>query len=307
MRVDVHAHYYDAELLNATAPLGGDFSAVAAAAPCSGLSLAERFDLMDQAGIEVQVISPGGLQPYTENRDLATSSARLINDAYAGQVSRHAGRLAFFGCVPLPHVEGAIVEAARCLDDLGAAGINLGCSVLDGPLDNPAFEPLWAELHRRRAVVFLHPLGTVRPMMGEFGLAWAIGGRFEDTVAAGRLASAGVVHRYPDLRIIVPHLGGAIPFLWDRFRDRPAADGRTYDVKEGLARMYYDSINLAPGMLCAACGIVTPGHVLLGTDFPWTPGDLTRFVRHVEDSGLPPMDAAAILDANAAQLLGLNS
>lgn len=306
MRIDVHAHYYDGDLLREAESLGSDFTPTALAAPSAALDLSQRLRLLDAAGIDKQVISPGGLQPYGDDLSRATAGARLINDAYSAVVAEQQGRLAAFGCVPLPHVPAAIAEARRCLDELAFVGINLGCSVGDRPLDEPEFEPFWAELDRRGAVVFLHPLGVVRPMMAEFALAWAIGGRFEDTVAAVRLVSSGVTSRHPNIKVIVPHLGGTIPFLWDRFRDRQTATGEVFDVIGGLKRLYYDSLNLAPGMLCAACRIIGAERVLLGTDFPWTPADLSRNVRGVEESGLAATEAADILDRNAATLLGFD-
>jgi predicted TIM-barrel fold metal-dependent hydrolase len=305
VRIDVHAHYYDDAILSGAAALGCDFRAVATGAPSAGLDLAQRLRLMDQAGIQRQVLSPGGLQPYVADAGRAVAAARLINNAYSRLVADHGGRLGAFGCVPLPHVEAAIAEAGRCLDELGFSGINLGCSVGDHPLDDASFEPLWAELDRRNAVVFLHPMGIERPMMDAFALTWAIGGRFEDTVAAARLVHSGVTTRHARLRIIVPHLGGVIPYLWDRFRDRRTASGEIYDAAAGLKRLYYDSNNLASGMLCAACHLVGASQVMLGTDFPWTPADLTRNVRSVEESGLPPAEVEAILDSNAAALLNL--
>ena len=305
MRIDVHAHYYDAGLLSAMARLGSDFSETALRAPGAAVDLSQRMRLLDDAAIDIQVLSPGGLQPYLSDESSAVSAAELINNFHHAVVAEHPGRLAAFGCVPLPHVDAAIATVGRCLDELGFLGINLGCSVGDRPLDEPEFEPVWAELDRRAAVVFLHPLGVVRPMMDEFGLAWAIGGRFEDTVAAVRLVSSGATYRHHNVKIIVPHLGGTIPFLWDRFRDRPNADGEIFNVAEGLRRLYYDSINLAPGMLSSACQIIGAERVMLGTDFPWSSADLTTYTRAVEESGLTPAAARDILDRNASRVLGL--
>jgi 6-methylsalicylate decarboxylase len=305
MRIDVHSHYYDTELLRAMAELGSDFYKTVVRTPNAAVDVPQRIRLLDDAAIDMQIISPGGLQPYLAEESRAVSGAELINNLYRAVVADHPRRLAAFGCVPLPHVAAAIATAGHCFDELGFLGINLGCAVGDRPLDEPEFEPLWAELDRRAAVVFLHPLGAGGPNMDAFGLEWAIGGRFEDTVAAVRLVSSGITYRYPNVKIIVPHLGGTIPFLWDRFRDRPNATGEIFNVKEGLKRLFYDSINLAPGMLCSACQIVGADRVVMGTDFPWSSADLTVYVRAVEESGLSAAAAEAILDQNASRVLGL--
>lgn len=295
MRIDVHAHYYTEPLLQKMAEMGSPFIEGPRSAPNASVTLDERMDLLAAAGIDEQVLSPGGLQPYMTDVDRAVASAKIVNDAYAQAVQLNAGRLSAFGCVPLPHVDAALRELERCLDDLAFQGINLGCSIVSQPLDDPQFEPFWAELNRRQAVVFLHPLGATTNMLDAYALAWTVGGCFEDTVAAIRLVSSGLVDRFPNVKIIVPHLGGTLPFLWGR-TSRP-------ELRAGLKRLYYDSLNTAPGMLCAGCRILGPERVLLGTDFPWGPASLAQHISGVQQSGLTEPEVHGILDQHAAALL----
>jgi predicted TIM-barrel fold metal-dependent hydrolase len=269
-------------------------------APGWGATLDQRIAMMDRAGVDVQVLSVSSYQPYGPDRSAAMAAARDFNAIYKKVVDSCGGRFAAFGCVPLPHVEDAIVEARRCLDELGFAGITLGCSVLRRPHDDPEFEPFWAELDQRQAVVFFHPTGIGAPMTDAFDLDWLVGAPFEDTVTALRLVLSGLTRRHPGVKFIVPHLGGTIPYVWSRL----GAPG----LHEKLRELYYDTVNLAPGMLRAACGMLPASHVMLGTDFPYVlPDNYEAFVRSCEDSGLPTDAITGILDGNAQAILNLPS
>ncbi|HLI26272.1 MAG TPA: amidohydrolase family protein [Chloroflexota bacterium] len=315
MRIDVHAHYFHPEYLACAERLLGPASIVPATrAPGAPLTLPQIVELMDSAGVDLQVLSVSGIQPYAAREADAVTVARLANDLYADIVRQYPGRFAAFGCVPLPHVEAAIAEAARGLDALGMVGITTGCSVAGRPLDDPAFEPFWAELDRRGAVVFLHPVGVGGPCMDKYNLPWVVGAPFEDTVAALRLVCSGLTTRYPRLRVIVPHLGGTLPFLLRRI-DGSTGGGtapRSPDIQvEGplsthLRRFWYDTVSHHPGALRLAVEAWGVDHLLLGSDFPFAVGDRYRHcVQYVAEAGLAPPEQAAVLGENARALLGL--
>ena len=312
MRIDIHAHYYDEAFMAAMSGFGGAWEGFISA-PGKTVTMDGRVELMDEAGIEVQVLSVGAHQPYLEDRSKATQAGRFANDCYQDLVVRHPGRFKAFGCVPLPHVDEALREASRCLDELGMAGINLGCSVLGRGLDEPAFDPFWADMDRRGAVVALHPLGIGVPLSDAYGLTWMVGGCFEDTIAGLRLALSGLLDRHSRVRVIVPHLGGTIPFLFQRLAD--AADRQRQmrgehagiDPKAAVLRLYFDTVNEDPAALRCTCETVGASQVMLGTDFPFLAGaKFKRCVTYIEEAGLPPNEVEAILDINAERLLGLD-
>jgi aminocarboxymuconate-semialdehyde decarboxylase len=293
LRIDVHAHYYTPEFMERMWGLGCTWRPTDQILNASGAT-PQRLDNLAAGGVDLQVLSVGAQQPYLAGVRDAVEGAQYANDFYKEAVERGGGHYAAFGCVPLPHVDAAIAEARRCLEELRFRGINLGCSVAGTPLDSPEFEPFWQELNRWRAVVFLHPLGLAAMMTDAFDLAFNVGGRFEDTVAAMRLVRSGLVDRFPDVRIIVPHLGGAVPFLWR---------GEGSPISAGLRRLYYDTVNQAPTSLRCACETVGADRLMLGTDYPYnTP---QTCVSYVETSGLAPEQTTAILDGNAQRLLGL--
>jgi aminocarboxymuconate-semialdehyde decarboxylase len=306
LRIDVHAHYVPADLIARLVSLG---VRVNRKSEPSG-RLRDEIAELDASATDVRVVELGSPQPYLDDRVRAVEAARAANDAYAEAIAPLRRRFAAFGCVPLPHPDAAVGEVCRCLDELGFAGIGVGCSVLGGPLDDPAFGPFWAELDRRGAVVSLHPMGTGVALGGEWYIDAIAGMTTEDTVAGLRLVLSGLTLRHPRIRFIVPHLGGAIPFLWerieyqlDRARERGVVALPPGAAQAGLRRLSYDTVNGSAAALRCACETLGSERLLFGTDHPVL--DLATSVRYVEGAGLGPRVTADILDRNAQRLLGL--
>jgi len=219
-----------------------------------------------------------------------------VNDAYAEVARGFGGRYGAFGSVPLPHTAAAIEEASRCLDQLGMLGIALGCSVGDRPLDDPAFDAFWAELNARKTVAFLHPIWRAGdPHAADYGLPRVVSACFEDSVAGLRLIRSGLMAKYPDVQVIVPHLGGTLPFILRRLRGID------------LRRLYFDTAISHPAALRCACEVLGADRLMLGTDFPYVPPEgIPACVSMVEEAGLSPEDSAQILDGTAPALLGVS-
>ncbi|HEY6366161.1 MAG TPA: amidohydrolase family protein [Candidatus Binatia bacterium] len=306
MRVDVHAHYYHSTYVERLARNGAD-TRPAARAPGASVTFDQRIGLLDGAGIRVQVLSVGALQPYLANADEATVAASLSNDLLADVCQRYEGRFSAFATVPLPHIDAALTELARAIEVLGMVGVNLGCSIAGRPLDDAAFAPFFAELNRRGTVVFLHPVGYgCGPFLEDLGLDFPLGAPFEDSIAALRLVLAGVIHRFPRIRFIVPHLGGTLPFLVTRLDTSSVAQRTEYKPGAYLKRLWYDSINGNVAALRCAREAFGADRLVLGTDFPHLAGDrFNQCVSYIQESDLPPEEKHAILDRNAQALLGL--
>ena len=148
MRIDVHAHYYPEKYIAYVSRLRGETN-YRIRAPGAAVTLEQRVDLLNQSGIRVQILSVGAQQPYSSNAQEAIRAARLGNDLYAEVCAQHGGHFAAIAALPLPHVDAAVAELTRALDDLGMVGVSLGCSIVGRPLDEAAFEPMFAELDRR--------------------------------------------------------------------------------------------------------------------------------------------------------------
>jgi 6-methylsalicylate decarboxylase len=131
-------------------------------------------------------------------------------------------------------------------------------------------------------------------------LNFPLGAPFEDTVAALRLILAGIVSRHPRLRIIVPHLGGTLPFLIERL-DGSLAERTQYKPSEYLKRFWYDTVNGSRAALRFGAD-----RLLLGTDFPHLAGPrFEQCVSYIDQSDLALEEKSAVLDRNAQSLLGL--
>ncbi|WGX97099.1 amidohydrolase family protein [Nocardioides sp. L-11A] len=312
MRIDVHAHYFPTEYLDKLDEFGSDFTAVARGlrAGDDPGDIDDRLRMMDAAGVDMQVLSTTPQLPTFDDADRAVEAARLANDLYADLVRRHPDRFAGFATTPLPHGEAAAAEVARAMDELGMIGASIGTAVLDRTLADPEFEPLWAELNRRKAPLFIHASGrdADSPLISEHGLTWIVGAPFEDAIGVLHFVRAGITARYPDIKVIVAHLGGPIPFLAQRIDDNYAHWGQGFPElpSDIWKKMWWDTANFhAPSLRCS---IDTFGadRIVLGSDFPYFQDDLyTRAVSYVEKSDLADDTVHGILDGNAVDLLGL--
>jgi aminocarboxymuconate-semialdehyde decarboxylase len=312
MRIDVHAHYWTDDYLDLLVDLGkADASAARGLGAGGGAELAARLRLMDRAGVEIQVLSACPQVPYFEDGKKAARAARFVNDQYAELVQRRPDRFRAFAALPMPHVEESAGEMGRALDELGVAGIAMNTTVLGHALVEPDFEPVFAELNRRAAVLYLHPAGNsaCSPLIGNYHLTWMVGAPVEDTISVMHLITHGIPARYPHIKIINSHLGGALPMLLQRADDQYRWEAPDTPEPPSVAarRMWYDTVGHGhvPALECAI-GSLGADRLLLGTDFPYENGDtFVRAVDYINDPQVDPGAARAILDQNASSLLSI--
>ncbi|MFM9970710.1 MAG: amidohydrolase family protein [Burkholderiales bacterium] len=271
-RIDVHFHiipafYAEAALAAGRAPARGVF-------PEFTPELALK--LMDDNGIGYAITSlsqPGA--HFGEVRQ-AQALARRCNDFAADMHARWPRRFGAFATLPLPDVEGSLREIDYCLDSLKFEGVCLFASCEGRFLGDPLFDPVMAELNRRRAVVFVHP--AMHPSMASVGLPWPgfmMEYPFDTTRAAVNLIFTGALKRYPDIKFILSHAGGVLPFIAWRLSISPMIDPRMpqlspEEVFAGLRHFWYDTA-LAPwaGAIAALREIAEPSRILFGSDWPF--------------------------------------
>jgi 6-methylsalicylate decarboxylase len=313
VRIDAHAHYFPVEYLN----LLDRYGETKLTANPHSLSIASkdprgleaRFRMMDRAGVDLQVLSLSFVLPYLENESNAVDAARLGNDLYAEIVRAYPKRFAAFACTPLPHIDASIKEMHLALDDLGMVGVTVTTFVLGRSIADPAFEPFFAELNRRKAVLFIHPTGGAgdSKLLQTTHLVWPIGAPLEDTIIMLQLIQADFPKRFPDVKIILPHLGGFAPFLMARFdqlRDQYLPNEAAPPSVQAKY-FWYDSVNANPSALRCACEAFGSDRILLGTDFPYWIDDAFQLeIDYVKKPGLSTKDVNGILGGNATQLLG---
>ncbi len=314
MGIDVHAHYWTDDYLDLLVDLDKtDAGAARGIGAGDGEELVARLQLMDRAGVDIQVLSAAPQMPYAEDRDKAMTAARFVNDQYAALVKRHPDRFRAFATTPMPHVKDSIAEIGRALDELGMVGIVMNTTVLDRALVDSEFEPIFAELDRRGAVLYLHPAGNsgCSPLIRDFNLTWMVGAPIEDTISTMQLITRGIPSRYPDIKIINSHLGGALPMLLGRADDQYAWEyPQTPELPSTAARrMWYDTVGHGyfPALRCAIESFGAD-RLLLGTDFPYETGEVfLRAIDYISASSISANQTNAIMDTTAAELLEIHT
>jgi aminocarboxymuconate-semialdehyde decarboxylase len=312
MTIDVHAHFWTDAYLDKVAALGqSDTGAQRGRGAGDGAELDARLALMDRAGVDTQVLSASPQLPHGPDEAMAVDAARYVNDQYASLAARHPGRFAAFASLPLPHVDASLTELGRALDELGMAGVAMTTTIVGQPLvDSPAME-LFAELDRRGTVLYLHPAGNsaCTPLIADYHGTWSVGAPVEDTISALHLIIRGIPSRFPRMKILNSHLGGALPMLLQRMDNQVPWEAPDTPERPSLAarRMWYDTVGHAhpPALRCAAESLGAD-RLVLGTDFPYQNGAAyERAVTYVTTSGLAPGDARNMLSVNGQRLLGL--
>jgi len=297
--IDVHAHYYPSAYMEF---IGRSDVPSLLAAPLAQQGIGERLALMDSLGIDRQILSVSQAQPYLERRSDAAAAARMANDLYEELCRRHPGRFSVFAALPLPHVDEALAEIERVSRRSNVVGFTIGCSINGLQVDSGLLDPIYAALDALGTVLFLHPVGqTDVAFLMDHNLAWSVGATFEDTTAALRLVYAGVPRRFPRMRVIVPHLGGTLPFLIDRLTRK----GGTATI-EGLQSFYYDTVSGSLDALNCTRHAFGTDRLLFGTDYPFC--DAREFERHLTylgDATMSEDELDSVRGRRAGELMGI--
>jgi len=239
---------------------------------------AKSIEDMDKAGVATSITSITTPGVWIGDHDQGRRVARECNDYAAKLVADYPGRFGMFAALPLPNIEASLREIEYGLDVLKADGIGLFTSYRDKWLGDPAFEPVMAELDRRKALVYTHPEAPVCcrgliPGINEAVIEYGT----DTTRAIARLLFSGTATRYPDIRWIFSHGGGTLPMLAERFVRAGLLKHNAPHVPNGvmaeLVRFHYDVAQIAHPMgLAALTHLVPISQILWGTDFPFRLG-----------------------------------
>ncbi len=241
---------------------------------------------MDRSGVATAITSLSTPGVWFGDAALARKLSRICNEFQAQMVADHPERFGSFAFLPLPDVAGALLELEHAMDQLGHDGVVLLTDIDGHYLGDPDYEELFAELDRRQAVAFIHPhtepnqrrrYELFHPL-----LEWPI----HTTRAAIDLLYSGRLARYPNIRYILSHGGGTVPFVAHRIvagleLEDPAHNGDQgmgLAPEESLARglsllqgLYYDTASPGNAHLAALQEFAGPSHIVFGTDGGWTP------------------------------------
>ena len=323
--IDFHNHYYPPEYLGALEAAGralrittdpdgnpvvhypGDYNVMVR----GHRDIAYRRTVLDEHGLDVQVISLTTPGTHVEEPAVAVKLARIVNDAFAGAASesRHFVPLA---TLPLCDARASAAELVRAMDELGMPGAMLFSNVNGTGLDDERFRPVYEAANERDAVLMIHPTSPVGvEAMSEYWLMPLNGFLFDTTLAASKLVFSGTVRRYPRIRWVLGHLGGTIPYLAERLDRgyRAFKECRTHIDEPPTAYLkrhfYYDTVNFDPGALKLAIEFAGAGHILAGSDYPHQIGSIPLMLESLRELPISEEDRAAILGGNAARLLRL--
>lgn len=277
--LDVHAHYVTAEYGAACQSAGHGQPDGMPGMP--GWSVDGALELMAATGVGAAVLSISSPGVHfggdsTARNDAARDLSSHVNDAGAQIVAAQPARFGLSAVLPLPDVDGALLELVRAYDELGADAVALKTNYDGRYLSDVEFAPVLAELNNRGAVATLHPtsppcweavaLNRPRPMI-EF--------LFDTTRCVVDLALSGTLARYSAIRWIIPHAGAALPIVAHRAAAFSVLTGTPIDLPAVLAGLYYDLAGVPlPVALDALLAIVKPERLLYGSDFPFTPAPM---------------------------------
>jgi 6-methylsalicylate decarboxylase len=305
--VDVHHHILPDVFWRATndahSPVGGILPA-----PWSKES---TLSYMDDAGIDVAITSISTPGVHMGDDAAASDLARRVNELSAELIQDRPDRFGGFAALPLPDVDGALRALEHGLDVLKLDGVVLFSNARGIYLGDPRFRPLFDELERRRAVVFVHPTSSPDAAARSLGLPDSLIDFTADTTrAVAQMHYGNTFARTPNVKYIFSHAGGTIPYLATRFSiiDEmnviPGVEARG-TAADTLRRLYWDTaLSWRPPVLRMLRSVVGMGQVLFGSDYPYLRRDLAVACRYeVETSAeLNSEESRAVLADNALKL-----
>lgn len=280
----------------------------------------KTLEIMDKNGIFASVISISAPGVYFKDKDpdmqLAKDLSRQMNEISAKLISDYPKRFGAFATLPLPDVDAAIKELNYAYNDLKLDGVAL-LSNYDGHyLGDPKFDALFSELDKKKAVVFIHPASPPGVENSHLGLPEAmIDVCFDTTRTAFSLVMNGVIKKYPNIRIILSHAGGTVPFMAAHIGSmNVAAEDQTKKMISELQpkgpefflkKFYFDTaLSASPHALSALSAFADHSKIVFGTDYIFaTPAAVPMTVKGIEDyHGFTEKDKRAVEFENA-QLL----
>jgi aminocarboxymuconate-semialdehyde decarboxylase len=322
--IDVHNHFYPPEYL---AALRSGKSVVRVTVDSSGnphihypgdynvavaghRDIAYRQEVLEREGVDTQVITLTTPGTHVETAAYAADLATLVNDAFATIIAERGPRFSALATLPLNDPDASVKEFRRSIEELHLPGAMLFSNVNGVALADERFWPLYEAADAYGAVLHIHPTSPVGvSAMTEYWLMPLVGFLMDTTLAAAHLVFAGVGERFPNIKWVLSHLGGAVPYMAERFDrgfhafedcrrniDRPPSDY--------LKTWYYDTVNFDPQALKLAIEFAGADHILAGSDYPHQIGSIPSMLQALRGLDISDADKAAILGGNAARVYG---
>jgi len=323
-KLDLHTHYYPPIYFDKIRELPSEFSfdkspsgqtiITYRGARFFGLTppmtdVAQRIADMDRVGIDVEVVSLSTPNVFFADAQRQPEIARIVNDAYAELIAKHPARFKAFASIPMDAPDEALKELQRAINDLKLNGVILLSNIGGKALTSPEYRTFFEEANRMKLCILLHPMlpANADPFR-EYVLGPIVGFMFDTTLAVARMCFDGVFRDLPDIRWIVAHLGGAVPYLMERmdngWRDFAECRAKIDELPSTyLKRLYYDTVNFNSHMLMMVREMIGADHMVMGSDYPHLLGSIERSVSSIENLDIPQAEKDRIFEGTALSIL----
>jgi len=271
--------------------------------------VSRRLEDMDRVGIDVEVVSLSTPNVFFADAQHQPEIARMVNDAYAELCAQHPARFRAFASIPMDDPDAALKELHRAINELKMNGVILLSNIGGKPLTSPEYRPFFAEANRMKLCILLHPMlpANTDPFR-EYVLGPIVGFMFDTTLAVARMCYDGMFKDFPDIRWIVGHLGGAVPYLMERmdngYRDFIECRAKIDELPSVyLKRLYYDTVNFNSHMLMMVRNMIGADHMVMGSDYPHLLGSIDRAVSSIESLEVAEEEKQRIFEGTALSIL----
>jgi len=276
--------------------------------PLPTWTTAASIETMDKNGIATSMLSPMTRvvqDSFSDKSERARKLARQNNDYTQQLVRDYPGRFGHFAAPPLPDTDGSLREIEYAFDTLKADGISLWTSYGDKWPGDPVFAPVYEELNRRKAIIFIHSAPPICCRALQPGVIDSVVEYdFDIARAVVSYLKSDSFRRYPDIRFIFPHSGGTLPVLANRVSEsipEKRSEKDTAEIMDELKQIYFDVAHAAyPAPLSALTKVVPMSQILFGSDYPIVPFPVTE--GPLDHFGFSASDLQAINRGNAERL-----
>jgi len=317
MKIDVHNHYYPENYWNfllkiaetKTFPI--DVCRIISYYANKGLlvKIEDAIASMEKLGIGIQVLSLSIPNVYMSDEMMSLDLAQMVNDTYVEIRNKYPGKFFVLASVPLNSPNNAIKELDRAIEKLKMNVIVLGSNIRGKSLSSSGFFPFYERVNELKIPIFLHPMSPPHMEEDEYFTAPLVNYIFETTLAITNMVFAGVFEKFPNIKMILPHLGGAIPYILGRIDNgyRNHSQCRKNISKKPsdfFKEFYYDIISFNIPAIKCAIEIVGCDHIVFGTDYPFQPlGSVALINKSLEDLNLSKKDKELIESRNILKIL----
>ncbi len=269
-----------------------------------------REQAIKKAGVDKQILTFTTPGTQIESPERSVELAQIVNDGFARIKDERSERFTALATLPLNDPETSVIEFERAFNDLGFKGVMVFSNINGIALSDRRFWPLYEKASDLNAVFYIHPNFPVGvEAMTEYWLMPLIGFTFDTTLAAAKLVFSGVVEKFPGIRWVLAHLGGAIPYLAERldrgyFAFKECREHISKPPSEYLKEFYYDTVNFDRKALKLAIDFAGADHLVAGSDHPHQIGSLEKMVDSIEKLNISSEEQEGIFGGNASNLLG---